>query len=94
MVGKQRVPRAALTALIELVRSLEVEPHIIHVEVWSDCKMVVDRFNRGKESCMASKLSGFWRDFWKPDERFQVRNVHLVVRRVEVHCADEEIVPK
>ena len=51
LLGPRTVPRAELSALIEFVRSLEEAAHITEVELWSDCKSVVDRFNGGKEKC-------------------------------------------
>ena len=93
-LGPQIVPRAELTAFIELLRSLEEAEHITEVEIWSDCEMVVDRFNGGKERCMKSKLWELWRDFWKLYAQIKSRMTFFMVQKVRAHYDDTNIVPE
>ena len=51
---------AELMAPIKFVREFEIAPQIDEVEIYSDCKMVVDLFNGGIDRCKQSRLWEFW----------------------------------
>ena len=85
LLGPQTVPRAELSALIEFVRELEIDPHIENVTIYSDCKIVVDLFNAGIHRCKQSKLWQLWRDVWEPDERLRPRMTSFTILKVKSH---------
>ena len=85
MTGPQTVPRAELKALIEFTLELEQAPHITNVTLYSDCKMVVDLFNAGRERCMMSNFWEMWRDFWGPFDRIHHRMESFTILKVKSH---------
>eukprot|EP00973_Karenia_brevis_P055587 7729022-Karenia_brevis.AAC.1 len=66
MGGKQTVPRAEMTAVIRALLAIKLFGQgVTHVTIWSDSKVVVQRYNKGKSHTLQSLLVTDWEDLWE-----------------------------
>eukprot|EP00973_Karenia_brevis_P009014 1221340-Karenia_brevis.AAC.1 len=65
MDGKQTVPRAEMTAVITALLAIKPTGQgITKVTIWSDSKIVVQGYNKGKQHTLQSLLVTDWEDLW------------------------------
>eukprot|EP00973_Karenia_brevis_P001647 223929-Karenia_brevis.AAC.1 len=64
MDGRQTVPRAELTAVVRALLAVEhYGQRVTEVTFWSDSKIVVDGYKKGK-STLQSVLVTDWEELW------------------------------
>ena len=56
--GKQTVPRAELRAILECLNDLKQCPALEEIVLYSDCKMAVDSFAKGKVYSQKNQVWG------------------------------------
>eukprot|EP00973_Karenia_brevis_P030944 4268678-Karenia_brevis.AAC.1 len=57
MDGRQTVLRAEMTAVIRALLAIKVSGHgVAHVTIWSDSKVVVQGYNKGKSHTLQLSL--------------------------------------
>eukprot|EP00973_Karenia_brevis_P024614 3396125-Karenia_brevis.AAC.1 len=77
MDGRQTVPRAEMTAVIRALLHVQATGQAVsRVTVWSDSKIAVQGFNKGKAHTLQSRLVTDWEDLWTQVEALRARNVH------------------
>eukprot|EP00973_Karenia_brevis_P034504 4758596-Karenia_brevis.AAC.1 len=55
MDGRQTFPRAEMPAVIRALLAIKVSgPGVTHVTIWSDSKVVVQGYNKGKSHTLQS----------------------------------------
>ena len=60
LCGKQTVPRAELTAIRECLNDFKQLPSLREITPYSDCKMAVDIFNKGKVYAQRTACGAIW----------------------------------
>eukprot|EP00973_Karenia_brevis_P010980 1487825-Karenia_brevis.AAC.1 len=66
MDGRQTVPRAEITAVIRALLAIKATGlGVTHVAIWSDSKIVVQGYNKGKSHTLQSVLVTDWEDLWE-----------------------------
>ena len=93
MAGKQTVPRAELTAILTCLLDIKHHPTIRTVTIYSDCKMAVDGYNRGRAYSQLTSCGALWADIWDCIEEIRTGGVQVHIRKVKAHCEEEAIVP-
>eukprot|EP00973_Karenia_brevis_P026370 3638025-Karenia_brevis.AAC.1 len=82
MDGKQTVPRAELTAVIRALLAIKATGHGIgHVTIWSDSKIVVQGYNKGKHHTLQSPLVTDWEDLWEQAEAIKHRGTSIHIKK-------------
>eukprot|EP00973_Karenia_brevis_P072452 10064475-Karenia_brevis.AAC.1 len=75
MDGRQTVPRAEMTAVIRALLQVQATGYAItRVTIWSDSKLVVQGFNRGKAHTLQSLLATDWENLWAQVDALRDRN--------------------
>eukprot|EP00973_Karenia_brevis_P071059 9872481-Karenia_brevis.AAC.1 len=65
MDGRQTVPRAEMSAVTRARLHVQATGHgITGVSIWSDSKVVVQGFHKGKAHTLQSMLVTDWEDLW------------------------------
>eukprot|EP00973_Karenia_brevis_P018349 2517078-Karenia_brevis.AAC.1 len=86
MDGKQTVPRAEITAVI---RALMAVNHfgmgLTEVTIWSDSKIVVNGYNKGKSHTLQSRLVTDWAEVWEQAAAILNRGTRVLVKKVKAH---------
>eukprot|EP00973_Karenia_brevis_P079044 10968319-Karenia_brevis.AAC.1 len=82
MDGRQSVPRAEKTAVIRDLLHVQATGHgITEVTIWSDSKVVVQGFNKGKAHTLQSMLVTDWEDLWAQVDALRARNVPVRIKK-------------
>ena len=87
--GKQTVPRAELTAIKTCLQDLKDHERIKAIEIFSDCKMAVDGFSKGRELTLMGDMGALWYEIW--DIYRQIASsgeVRIQVHKVKGHCSN------
>eukprot|EP00973_Karenia_brevis_P062926 8748008-Karenia_brevis.AAC.1 len=82
MDGRQTVPRAEMTAVIRALLHVKTTGfRITKVTIWSDSKVVVQGYNRGKIHTLQSMLVAEWEDLWEQAEAIIQRGTRVCIRK-------------
>ena len=93
MEGKQTVPRAELTALLTCLMDIKGHDTIRTIIIYSDCKMAVDGFHKGRAYSKLTACGAIWSDIWDCVDEIQRQGGTVELRKVKAHCEEEAIVP-
>ena len=91
--GKQTVPRAELTAIFECLDDLKQCPNLIEITLYSDCKMAVDSFAKGKVYAQRTACGAIWADIWEILKELEGRGVTLSILKVKAYADDDQLAP-
>eukprot|EP00973_Karenia_brevis_P065395 9085659-Karenia_brevis.AAC.1 len=95
MDGKQTVPRAEIIAVIRALLAIKATGlGITKVTIWSDSKLVVQGFNKGKPHTLQSLLVTDWEDLWEQADATVTRGCPILMKIVKAHTSDETIATK
>eukprot|EP00973_Karenia_brevis_P047106 6538092-Karenia_brevis.AAC.1 len=76
MDGRQTVPRAEVTAVIRALLHVQATGQgITGVTIWSDSKVAVQGYNKGKAQTLQSMFVTDWEDLWEQVDALRARNV-------------------
>ena len=89
--GKQTVPRAELRAILECLNDLKQCPNLEEIILYSDCKLAVDSFAKGKAYSQLTKCGAIWADIWSIIEELRAKGVSVSMLKVKAHTDDEQV---
>ena len=89
--GKQTVPRA--DAILTCLMDIKGHATNKHVTIYSDCKMAVDGFKKGRAYSKLTACGAIWADIWDVVEEIHQSGGSVTVLKVKAHSEDENIVP-
>ena len=88
------VPRAKLEAVYHALRVIDGATTIEDVNIYSDCKAVVDGFQKGRELTLMGDMGAVWYEVWKVHRRITSSGDRKVTgHKVKGHCSDPTIIP-
>eukprot|EP00973_Karenia_brevis_P040733 5637511-Karenia_brevis.AAC.1 len=64
------------------------------VTIWSDSKIVVNGYCKGKAHTLKSMLVTDWEEIWEKAEAIIARGTTVQSKKVEAHATDEAIASK
>eukprot|EP00973_Karenia_brevis_P010860 1469462-Karenia_brevis.AAC.1 len=64
---------------------------VTKVTIWSDSKIVVQGYNKGKVHTLQSPLVTDWEDLWDQAEAISQRGTPIYIRKVKAHTSDEAV---
>eukprot|EP00973_Karenia_brevis_P041988 5812552-Karenia_brevis.AAC.1 len=66
MEGRQTVPRSEMTAVMRSLLAVEQYGHgVTALTIWSDSKIVVSGYGKGKAHTLKSMLVTDWEEIWE-----------------------------
>ena len=90
----QTVPRAELEAIYHVLRAIQHAPWILDVNIYSDCKAVVDGFSNGREVALFGVMGALWYEVREPHRGITSSGaITITVHKVKGHCGDPAITP-
>ena len=93
MAGKQTVPRAEFTAILHCLLDIKGHETIKRITIYSDCKMAVDGFQKGRAFSKLTACGAIWADIWDIVEDIQGGGRQVNIIKVKAHSEDEAVVP-
>eukprot|EP00973_Karenia_brevis_P010186 1378978-Karenia_brevis.AAC.1 len=67
---------------------------ITQVTIWSESKIVVSGYNKGKTHTLQSLLVTDWEEIWEQAEAILDRGTSVQVKNVKAHTFDEALASK
>ena len=90
----QTVPRAELEAIYHALRAVRNAPWIQDVNIYSDCKAVVDGFSKGRELTLMGDMGALWYEVWEIYRGItNSGEVEIRVHKAKGHSGDPAITP-
>ena len=83
--GKQTVPRAELTAILNCLLDLKGHKTIKNITIYSDCKMAVDGFQRGPAYSKLTACGAIWADICDVIQDLKISHVDVTILKVKSH---------
>ena len=87
------MPWAELQAILECFSDLKQCPNLEEIILYSDCKMAVDSFGKGKVYTKRTACGAIWEDFWELMEKLERKGVTTYIRKVKAHTDDDQLAP-
>eukprot|EP00973_Karenia_brevis_P003496 482852-Karenia_brevis.AAC.1 len=95
MDGKQTVPRADMTAAFTALLAIKATGlGVTHVTMWSDSKVVVQGYDKGKSHTLQPLLVTDWEGFWEQADAIMERGTPVYIKEVKAHTSDEALASK
>ena len=91
--GEQTVPRAELTAIRTCLQDLSDHHRIKEIEIFSDCKMAVDGFARGRSYSQLTACGAIWAELCILIEELSAKGITIRIRKVKAHSDDDVLAP-
>ena len=91
--GKQTAPRAELQAILECFKDLKQCPNLAKIIFYSDCKMAVGSFDKGKVYAQRTACGAIWGDIWEIVEDLEGKGIPLSTCKVQAHTDDHQVSP-
>eukprot|EP00973_Karenia_brevis_P068550 9533545-Karenia_brevis.AAC.1 len=67
---------------------------ITEVTIWSDSKIRVNGYDKGKTHTLQSLLVTDWEEVWEQAEAILSRGTRVLVKKVKAHTTDEALASK
>eukprot|EP00973_Karenia_brevis_P086589 12006729-Karenia_brevis.AAC.1 len=67
---------------------------VTHATIWSDSKIVVNGYNKGKTHTLQAMLATDWEEIWEQAEAILDRGTSVYVKKVKAHTSDQALASK